>query len=349
LSSISILIADDYQEWRRTVCELLRSRPEWQVVCEVSDGAEAVQKARELKPDLIVLDIGLPRLNGLEAARHIRQRSPSSKIVFLSMDNSLDVVQVALSTGAHGYVYKADAGRELLPAIDAVLRGEQFVTSVLKGLRRTDASGAKAPHRHEVLFYSDDEVFLDSFTRFIAAALEAGDVVIVIATESHRDSLIQRLNAHGLDVDAAIKEGTYISVNVVHMLSAYMINEMPDAARLFEVAGGLIRAAAKAGKREHPRVAVCGEAVSLLVGEGKADAAIRLEQLWNQLATIYEIDILCGYALSRLDDEDESVFQSICAEHSAVFRGEVLTANLRRIHERIDSKSSSCPRPPLSE
>ena len=97
---IRILIVDDYENWRRQVRLLLQARPEWQVICEASDGSEAVQKAEELKPDLILLDIGLPTLNGIEVARRIRQLSPNSKIVFLSQDNSLDVVQVALSTGA---------------------------------------------------------------------------------------------------------------------------------------------------------------------------------------------------------------------------------------------------------
>jgi len=99
LSSIRILVVDDHEGWRRKVCQLLQVRPEYQVIGEASDGSEAVQRAEELKPDLIVLDIGLPKLNGIEAARQIRQRSPSSKIVFLSLNNDLDVVWAVLGTG----------------------------------------------------------------------------------------------------------------------------------------------------------------------------------------------------------------------------------------------------------
>ena len=106
--SIRILLVDDYKDWRDQVRLLLQERPEWQIIFEASDGFEAVQKAEELKPDLILLDIGLPGLNGIEAARRIRQLSPNSKIIFLSMETSLDVVQVALSTGAEGYVRKTD-------------------------------------------------------------------------------------------------------------------------------------------------------------------------------------------------------------------------------------------------
>jgi DNA-binding NarL/FixJ family response regulator len=323
LPAIRILIADDYEGWRDKVCSLLQARPEWQIICEVSDGLEAVQKAEEIKPDLVLLDIGLPNLNGIEAAWRIRQLSPNSRIVFLSADNSLDVVQVALSTGAHGYVYKARSQDEFLRAIDAVLRGEQFVTGMLKGYRFTDTPGAQAHSRHEVQFYSDDAVLVDRLVRFVAAALKAGDVAIAVATRSHRDSFFQRLKAEGLGVDAAIKEGRYIPVDAVDTLSTFMVNDMPDSDRFFEVAGGLIRAAAKAGKTEHPRVTVFGEWVSLLLAEGKADAAIRLEQLWNQLAAIYEFDLLCGYALSNFHHKGgEEIFRTIWLEHSAVYSQE---------------------------
>ncbi len=129
MSLIRVLVVDDFENWRRQVRLVLQVRPAWQVVAEASDGSEAVQKAEELKPELILLDIGLPKLNGIEAARRIRQRSPSSKIVFLSENNDLAVIRAALGTGALGYVCKIDAGRELLLALDAVLRGEQFISS----------------------------------------------------------------------------------------------------------------------------------------------------------------------------------------------------------------------------
>jgi DNA-binding NarL/FixJ family response regulator len=109
LSSIRILLADDVEGWRHQVRLLLQARPEWQVIAEASDGPETIQKAEELKPDLIVLDIGLPILNGIEAARRIRQLSPSSKVVFLSQNNDRDVVRAALGMGALGYVHKTDA------------------------------------------------------------------------------------------------------------------------------------------------------------------------------------------------------------------------------------------------
>ena len=294
-------------------------RPEFQVIGEASDGSEAVERAEELKPDLIVLDIGLPKLNGIEAARRIRQHSLGSKIIFLSLYHSPHVVQAALSTGALGYVRKTDALRELLLAVETVLQGKQFVSSSsLEGDEFNDTAIGKAPHRHEVLFYSDDTVFLDSLTRFIAAALKAGKAAIVLATKSHLDSLLQRLKAESVDTDGALRQGTYIPMEVAETLSTFMVNDMPDAARFFEVASALIETAAKAAK--YSRVVACGECAPGLWAEGKADAAIRLEHLWDEVVTTFDMDTLCGYALSSFHGlEDEHVFQSICAEHSAVY------------------------------
>ena len=317
--SIRILIADDFKDWRRQVHSQLQARPAWQVIAEASDGSEAVQKAEELKPDLIVLDVGLPNLSGIEAARQIRQRSPNSEIIFLSQNSDLEVVRAALGTGALGYVHKIDAGRELLLAMDAALGGKQFVSSSLKDYQFTDTSVRKAAHRHEVQFYSDDTVFLDTFADFIAVALKAGDAAIAVITESHRDGLVLKLRTRGLDVDAAIQQGRYIQLDVTETLSTFMVNDMPDAARFFEVVGALIQAASKAAKREHSRVVACGECSPVLWAERKPDAAIRLEQLWDEVGKTSGVDILCGYAFSSFhNEEDEDVFQSICAEHSAV-------------------------------
>src|SRR5213594_3804976 len=116
-SSVRILVVDDFEPWRQQICSMLQTRPELHVVAEVGDGLEAVQKAKELQPDLIVLDIGLPTLNGLEAANRIREVAPDSKIIFLTQNSGKDLVRAALSAGAQGYVLKIDAGRELFAAV----------------------------------------------------------------------------------------------------------------------------------------------------------------------------------------------------------------------------------------
>jgi DNA-binding NarL/FixJ family response regulator len=130
-SFIRVLLVDDNGPFRRFVREALGEMPDIQIVGEAIDGLEAVRKAQELKPALIVLDIGLPGLNGIEAARRIRRLSPQSKILFLSQESSVEVVQEALSLGALGFVTKINAGRDLLIAVEAVLRNQQFVSSAV--------------------------------------------------------------------------------------------------------------------------------------------------------------------------------------------------------------------------
>ena len=129
MSIVRTLVVDDFEPFRRFVCSTLERRPELQVIGEASDGLEAVHKAEELRPDLILLDIGLPTLDGVEAAHRISKVVPSATILFLSQETDADVVAAALSNGAGGYVLKLDANRELLPAVESVLRGQRFIST----------------------------------------------------------------------------------------------------------------------------------------------------------------------------------------------------------------------------
>jgi DNA-binding NarL/FixJ family response regulator len=129
--SARILLVEDFEPLLRYEVSLLQENPEWQIIGEATDGLEAVQKAEALRPDVILLDIGLPKLNGIEAARQIRVLIPGSRIIFVSQESSAEVVTEALSFGARGYVLKVRAGSDLLVAIEAVLGGGQFVSSGL--------------------------------------------------------------------------------------------------------------------------------------------------------------------------------------------------------------------------
>jgi DNA-binding NarL/FixJ family response regulator len=338
-SSLRVLVVEDYEPFRRSVCSTLGKRPDLRVVGEVSDGLEAVHKAEELQPDLVVLDLGLPTLNGIEAARRIRKLSPESKILVLTQESSADVVQEVLGLGALGYVVKAYAGSELLAGIEAVCQGRQFLRRGISGRDCTGATDAQVPDHlyrkealssfaprnaeitrsHEVQFYSDDASFLVGLTRFIEAALGAGKAVIVVATESHRKGLLQRLEAQGSDIGAAIEQGLYIPLDAARTLSTFMVNDLPDPVRFLRVAGDLVVTAAKPAKEENPQVAACGECAPILWAQGKADAAVQLEHLWDEIAKTCNMDILCGYVLNSFQREQEShIYERICAEHSAV-------------------------------
>jgi DNA-binding NarL/FixJ family response regulator len=140
MSSIRVLVVQDFAPFLEFICSTLRKESGFQIIGEVSDGLEAVRQAEELKPDLILLDIGLPTLSGFDAARQIRKLAPESKIVFLTQESSADVVQEALNLGARGYVVKIRAATDLLAAVDAVVEGRQFVSGGLSGQHFTDTN-----------------------------------------------------------------------------------------------------------------------------------------------------------------------------------------------------------------
>jgi len=126
-------VVDDYEPWRKFYSTVLGKQSCLQIIGYASDGLEAVQRAQELQPDLILLDIGLPTLNGVDAVRQIREVSRTSKILFVSENRSVDIIEKALSTGAEGYVIKEDAGNDLLTAIRVVLEGKRFISAGLAG------------------------------------------------------------------------------------------------------------------------------------------------------------------------------------------------------------------------
>jgi DNA-binding NarL/FixJ family response regulator len=140
--AFGILLVDDAPGFREMARVILEPRDDLRLVGEAEDGLDAVQMAQQLRPDLILLDIGLPRLNGIEVARRVAAVSPASKILVLSQESSRAVVSRAFEVGALGYVVKSHAGRELLSAINKVLDGEKFVSSGVGGSRMADVISA---------------------------------------------------------------------------------------------------------------------------------------------------------------------------------------------------------------
>lgn len=314
-SSIRVLVVDDYEPWRRFVCLTLEIHPGWQIIDEASDGREAVQKAAELQPDLILLDLGLPNLNGIDTAKRIRELSPTSKILFVSEQRSVDIVEEALRTGAGGYVVKSDAARDLLPAVDAVLQGKRFFSASLAGSDLLEAA-----RHHKAGFYLDEQQFLDDLKLFIGTSLKSGNSGIVVATESHREHLLRKLQAYGLHMDAVIEQGRYIALDATAALSLFVFDGKPDRASFLKAYDEIIPTAAKAATGKQPRVAVFGEGTHLLWAQGNVEAAIRTERFCNQLIKRHDIDILCGYFLRQVQGGmDNSAYHRICTEHSAVY------------------------------
>ena len=320
-TSIRVLLIDDQEPWRRFASNIFQQRRELQVVSEGCDGIQAVNLAQQLQPDLILLDIGLPQINGIEAARQILALCPSSKILFMSENRSADIAAEALNIGAGGYLVKSDAASELLPAIKAVLEGKQFISSSLTGCLSAPLNdqAAAVTHCHEVAFYPDDVSVVDGYARFIEYGLSAGNAVIVVVTESRRARLIPKLQAYGVNVAAAIEQGSYIPLDAADAMATLTVNDMPDTVRCLRMIGDIVTRAAKGVNREDARVTVCGEIAPTMLSHGNVEGAIQLEHLWDEITREYGVHTHCGYIWSTsIKKESNAILERICAEHSAV-------------------------------
>lgn len=323
-----VLLVDDCKPWVRLVKAELQRRTDLLVVGEASDGLESVAQARELQPDLIILDIGLPKLNGIEAAQRIYELSPKPRILFLTENQSPEIAEQVLREGASGYLVKSYTARELGIAIDTVLQGEQFVCSALADRvltcsteQRSGAFGgiADVNGRHGVAFYANDEALVNGFARQVECELINGNPVLVIASEAHRSGIQQRLtfSSGDIDIEAAMAETRYSAWDNVEALSTMMAGDMPDPILCAEVFARVMTTVPKNG--DPGRVAIIGECAPVLLAEGNVEGAIRLEQLWNQVTRNYAVDTLCGYLRSTTPHRNsDAIVARICAEHSEV-------------------------------
>jgi len=175
------------------------------------------------------------------------------------------------------------------------------------------------PSCHDAAFYSDDRGLLRDLAQFIGKALNAENSAIVVATEIHRGQLLQSLQAHGVDVELAIRQGRYTCLDAASMLSSILVHGRPNPIQFVRSFSELILTAARAAKTHQPRVSIFGECAPLLWAQGNPEAAIQMEKLANELTKSYDVDILCGYSIDFLEGRMSGlIFQRICAEHTAV-------------------------------
>jgi PAS domain S-box-containing protein len=197
---------------------------------------------------------------------------------------------------------------------------------------------------HVVYFYQESDSLLDALCSFVGPALDAGNAAVIIATKVHRDGLQHRLTARGLDIQKASQQGRYVALDAPEIKSKIMVEGMPDAARFFEVVGGTIARTSASLRPASPEIVVFGELVSLLWKEGKIEAAIRLEQLWNELAKKHSFSLRCAYPVANFyGEKNAQPLMRVCAEHSTVVLDENDTSftiaenkiALRRSEERF--------------
>jgi DNA-binding NarL/FixJ family response regulator len=193
--------------------QALQEKAECQVIAEASEGLEAVRKARELEPDLMLLDVGLPKLSGIEAAKRIRDLVPHAKILFISQEFSPALLEETFPLGALGYVHKTAIGSDLLPAVNAVLGGTPFVSG-----RFVNAGGSQGHFQPEAQFYSDDTNLVERLTGLVDSALKSEDAAVVVATERHRLSLVRRLASLGVESARAEAAGRLILLDATETL-----------------------------------------------------------------------------------------------------------------------------------
>jgi DNA-binding NarL/FixJ family response regulator len=190
-----ILIADDHEVVRQGLRSLLVSHANWEVCGEASDGWEAVRKAQELNPELVALDIGMPNLNGLDAARQILHNNPSQRILFLTLYESEQMAKAVMQIGARGLILKSDAVRDLVTAVEAVQRGSTFFTS---RLARSVLGEHTTPPKKDLLTGRERQVVQllaeGKSSKEVASALNLS----VKTAETHRSNIMRKLGAHSV-------------------------------------------------------------------------------------------------------------------------------------------------------
>lgn len=202
VTPLRILVADDHDIVREGMRRLLEARADWRVCGEASTGREAVERARQLKPDLVILDITMPELNGLEAARQILQALPRTEVLILTMHESEEMARQVLAVGVHGYVLKSDAGRELEAAVEAIAQGKPYFTPrvsqmVLEGYLKSQGPGSRPASLGHLTAREREVVQLvaeGKGNKEVAARLG----ISVKTAETHRGNIMRKLNLHSV-------------------------------------------------------------------------------------------------------------------------------------------------------
>ena len=221
MAAFRILVADDHEVVRKGLVALLQQQPNWEVCGEAADGREAVEKTRELKPDVVILDIGMPSLNGLEATRQILKLNPQAKVLILTLHDSDQVVRDVLNAGARGFLLKSDAARDLVAAVEALKRDKTYFTSkvaamVLEGYLKAGTGPAPPTVGRNRLTPREREI-----VQLLAEGKSTKEVAVVLGlsvktAETHRSNIMRKLQLHSVSdlVLYAVRN------NIVHVVQA---------------------------------------------------------------------------------------------------------------------------------
>jgi DNA-binding NarL/FixJ family response regulator len=284
---------------------------EFRVVAAATDGHRALESSHRLDPDVIVLDIGMPGLNGFQVARELKRTGSRAKIVFLSMYSADDYVSTAITAGADGYVLKTRIQPDLKRAVNHVLAGRIFLPT-LAAL----SAAARGGRGHAVHFYEDDSSFLDEASRFIATTLKRGEPVVMAVPEAINNGIVQRLEAQGLDLAGSRGQGWCRAMDSVAVFAQCIRNGWPDAERVREVIETIERSRLATASGASTRVTIF---VGHLPKDHRSDIAVRFEHLWATLTSSVPFFTVCVYPIDGFgSDGFPDGCPGLCGEHGMV-------------------------------
>jgi CheY-like chemotaxis protein len=324
MRSIRILIVDDHEAVRRGIDSLLSAHAEWVVCGEATDGLEAVEEARRLRPDVILMDISMPRMDGVQATKIIRQEVPEADVILISQNDPSVVCRQAKEADAGAFVPKADLSQDLVSTIEQLvdIRERGGVAQRLPySLENPDVRGKigvhmnrdvhnepwcgllaeAAPRDHIVQLYQDEKFLSRAVCRFAVSAINHGEGVILVPTSAHWDALRPRLEAEGVDVNAVQASGQLTVIDADQTLPNFMRDAMPDGPLFLGLAGETI-ARARGGDR-FTKVRWWGEMVNVLWERGDVAASMGLEDLFHKVAHDQDIAIFCSFLMDNFDGD----------------------------------------------
>jgi CheY-like chemotaxis protein len=289
-------------------------RNDFDVVATVTDGRQALELAVRLDPDVIVMDLMMPEMDGLRAAREVRRTGLRARIVVMTMHQTDDLVMAAIDAGAQGYVVKTNLHADLVSAIDHALAGRLFFPSVVPMSMVAGQHG-----QHTTLLHGNDRLFLAEAGRLVGAALRSGEPVVIAGMDATRIGVAQRLREQHLDIENLERQGLYSTADAVDALAGIMRDAGPDPDSLAKVVDGLERARRALGDASGPRLTILGEIAVPLCRSGRLDDVLEIERLWNRLTRALPFFTVCCYPIDGFRHAARpTLFPAICDEHWAV-------------------------------
>ncbi|MGH9514074.1 MAG: MEDS domain-containing protein [Terriglobales bacterium] len=319
MSSVEILIADDHES-RRAIRSVIESEAAYRVCGEARDGIDAVEKVCQLRPDIVLMDINMPRMDGLQATRIIRREIPDCNVIIVTQDDAAIAREQVRVVDAKAFVTKSDLVRDLIPTMRRVAMENNSSLNPRKGEREIaphhHAAGgvvasegepwcgllaSAAPRDHIVQLYQDQQFLNRAVCRFAAAAIANGEGIILVPTVAHWDAFRPRLESEGVDVKAAEKRGQLTIVDADNLLPTFMRDGIPDSPVFLGLAQNVISQAR--GNGNYKKVRWWGEMVNILWERGEVAASMQLEDQFDQLAHEQDIAIFCSFLMDNFDGD----------------------------------------------